>query len=341
MAKDYTLIPYREIDHGTFDEEWLPHEKTSGWWYITGYLSDKQNPDHLYSYQYTVAQGQVLGKRIYILHMALSDLKDDTHLFKQEVRLWRGKKVGANNNKIVFAPYTILSKEQNQLYLEVTTEEFSLNLILQKEKEAIWHCDNGILVMGDQSDPKQRTIYYSHTNLPTNGTLIIQDKSGQKRELKVVGKSWFDRQYGPFRLLKSASHWEWFSFRFFDNEEIMLFYFPQHPYMDGTYIDQQANTTRLQNYEIKPKDFVKRGNFDYTFSFGWDVTIPGIKEERYELKPLSKGQFNIAYFELLAEILNSKNERVGYCFVELICGARNELRLSQQIGNLMKKKNKS
>jgi hypothetical protein len=97
----------------------------------------------------------------------------------------------------------------------------------------------------------------------------------------------------------------------------------------------------VQNYEIKPKEFVKRGRFDYTFSYGWDVLIPGIKEERYELKPLSKGQFNIAYFELLAEIKNSKNERVGYCFVELINGARNELSISQQIRLLRKKKNDS
>jgi len=341
MAKNYTLIPYRELDHGKFDEEWPPHKKASGWWYITGYLADKQNPDHLYSYQYTVAQGQVLGKRVYILHMALSDLVDDSHLFKQEARLRRGNKVQATHDKVVYAPYTTLSKDQNQLNLEITTDEFDLSLVLKKEKNAIWHCDNGVLAMGLPNDPKQRTVYYSYTNLPTEGTLIIRNNSGHSRELEVVGKSWFDRQYGPFRLLSRNSHWEWFSFRFFDDEEIMLFYFPQHPYSDGTYIDKQAKTSRVQNYEIKPKDFVKRGSFDYIFSFGWDVMIPGIKEERYELKPLSRGQFNIAYFELLAEILNSKNERVGYCFVELICGARNELRLSQQIGNLMKKKNDS
>ena len=339
MKQKNITIMYRERNHGTFDEEWPPHKKTSGWWYITGYLSDKQHPNHLYSYQYTVAQGQVLGKRVYILHMALSDLKNNTHLFKQEARLWRGKKIRANHSEVVYAPYTILSKEEKQLNLEITTDDFDLNLILQKGKGAIWHCDNGVLAMGLSNDPKQRTVYYSYTNLSTEGTLIIRNKSGQTSELEVVGKSWFDRQYGPFRLLDRASHWEWFSFRFFDDEEIMLFYFPQHPYMDGTYIDKQAQTTRLQNYEIEPKDFVKKGSSNYTFSFGWDVIIPGIKEESYELKPLSGGQFNIAYFELLAEILNSKKERVGYCFVELICGARNELHLSQQIGNLMKKKN--
>ncbi len=337
---NYETIPYRELNHGNFDEEWLPHKKMSGWWYITGYLADKQKPEYLYSYQYTVAQGRIFGKTIYILHIALTDLQENKHLFKQKVKLQKGKNIQANNHEIVYAPYTILTKEEEQFKLEMSTEEFDLNLILQKGKGAIWHCDNGVLAMGLPEDPKQRTVYYSYPNLPTTGSLTIRDEStGQIRELEVVGKSWFDRQWGPSRLIDAASHWEWFSLRFFDEEEIMLFSFPQHPYVDGTYINKKGQTTRLQNYEIKPKDFVKVGKYKYTFSFGWDVVLPGIKEEKYEIRPMSEGQFNVAYFELLAEILNEKKERVGYCFVELISGARNKLRLYEQIFNLSKKGN--
>ena len=335
----YKRIPYREADHGNFEEEWLPHKRSSGWWYITGYLTDKQNPEYLYSYQYTVAQGYLFGKTIYILHIALTDLQKNTHLFKQKVKLFRGKNVQATNTEVIYAPYTRLVKEQEQFKLSMTTDEFDLNLELQKVKGAIWHCDNGVLAMGLPNDPKQRTTYYSYTNLPTKGNLTIRDESRRNFELEVVGKSWFDRQWGPFRLTDQASHWEWFSFRFFDNEEIMLFSFPQHPYQDGTYINKQGKAVRLQNYEIKPKDFVKVGMYDYTFSYGWEVVLPGIKEERYYIKPLSEGQFNVAYFELLAEILNEKNERVGYCFVELISGARNNLRLTDQINLLTKKGN--
>jgi hypothetical protein len=32
--------------------------------------------------------------------------------------------------------------------------------------------------------------------------------------------------------------------------------------------------------------------------------VPGIKADRYEIRPLSEGQVNLAYFELLAEILD-------------------------------------
>jgi len=41
-------IPYREIDHGNFDEEWLPHYGANDWWYVTGYLSDIKNPESLF-----------------------------------------------------------------------------------------------------------------------------------------------------------------------------------------------------------------------------------------------------------------------------------------------------
>ena len=59
------------------------------------------------------------------------------------------------------------------------------------------------------------------------------------------------------------------------------------------------------------------------FSKGWDLHMPGVKEERYELCPVIDGQLNLAYFELLAEVINGKGERVGYCVVELLPGARN------------------
>ena len=124
MNSSYTLIPYREHDHGTFDEEWLPHKKSSGWWYITGYLSDKNNPEHLYTYQYTVAQGRILGKTVYIQHMSFTDIQSGSHLFNQHVKLRRGKKVRATQDEVVFEPYTELRKEQQHFDLMMNIEDF-------------------------------------------------------------------------------------------------------------------------------------------------------------------------------------------------------------------------
>ena len=101
----------------------------------------------------------------------------------------------------------------------------------------------------------------------------------------------------------------------------MLFAFPQHPYYDGTYIDKAGNRQLVRDYTYTPKELVEVDGF--VFSKGWDLVLPGIKEERYQIRPIMDGQMNLAYYELLAEIINPNGERVGFCFVELLPGVRN------------------
>lgn len=201
------------------------------------------------------------------------------------------------------------------------TDDFLLDLNLNYGKGAFWHGDDGVLVMGEPDDPVQRTVYYSYPNMPTTGEIVLHNANGEKTTLQVIGKSWFDRQWGPYRLIEPATHWEWFSLRFFDDEEVMLFAFPQHPYRDGTYIDKKGNRKLVRNYSYSPKELIEVNGF--VFSKGWNLEMPGIKEEHYEIRPILDGQMNLAYFELLAEIINPSGERVGYCFVELLPGVRN------------------
>jgi hypothetical protein len=50
-------IPYRKGDRGSFDEEWPPHKKVSGWWYVAGYLTDPKDLDALFSYHHPYCDG--------------------------------------------------------------------------------------------------------------------------------------------------------------------------------------------------------------------------------------------------------------------------------------------
>ena len=105
-------------------------------------------------------------------------------------------------------------------------------------------------------DPKERTYYWSYTNLVTTGQLTLEGKTYQ-----VSGKSWFDKQGGTYTLTKRWTNWEWFSLRFFDNEEIMLFSFPQDDYQDGTYIEKSGKYRRLNDYRHQP-DRVHAGRWE-------------------------------------------------------------------------------
>lgn len=335
MQEKHCTIPYREAGHGDFDTEWSPHDKVSGWWYITGYLTDQDNPKHLYSYQYTVIKPRIYGLTPYILQIAFTDFQTQQHLFEQRVSIRRRRKIYANQNNVIYSPYASLNLEKDCIVLSTRTNAFELQLDLNKGKGAFWHADNGVLIMGLPNDPQQRTLYYSYTNMPTTGEVTLTTTSGEKSVLNVKGKSWLDRQWGPYRIIDPNSHWEWFSLRFFDEEEVMLFAFPQHPYYDGTYIDKERNSRLVRDYEYTPKEFIKADGF--TFSKGWNLVLPGIKEERYEIRPIMEGQVNLAYFELMAEIVNPKNECVGFCFVELLPGVRNPIKKSQSLLNLLRK----
>ncbi len=315
--KKYSTIPYCQEDHGSFDEEWLPHKGATGWWYATGYLNDVDNPQDLYSFQFTLAKIERMHFTFFVSMIAFTDVQTQEHFYHQKMKLLG--KITATEDEVSFLPYLSLNKESDPWHMTINTDKIQLDLQLQKAKDAVWHADNGVLIMGLPDDTRQRTVYYSYTNMPTEGTCILKKKDA--KELKVKGKVWFDRQYGTYDIPNADTHWEWFSFRFFDDEEVMLFSFPQHPYQDGTYIDKEGNARLIRDYEIVPDEIIEVDGIK--FSNGWTVTLPNVKEGHYKVMPIVDGHIDLVYFELLAEVLNDENERVGYCVVELLPGVRN------------------
>lgn len=110
--------------------------------------------------------------------------------------------------------------------------------------------------------------------------------------------------------------------RFFDNEEVMLFSFPQSHYQDGTFISKDGKYKRLNDYDIVPLGFTEAGG--HKFSLGWKVKMKDVKDEEYTIIPKMDGQLNLTYYELLADVKDKKGDTVGYCVVELLPGVYNE-----------------
>lgn len=306
-------LPYRDAGHGTFEEEWGYHQNISEWWYSTGYFTDEK--DRMYSFQFTIVRANVAKLNPFIIMLALTDFQTEKHYYFQKAQA-TAKNFFLDDKTVGYGDVIKVVKEETGLAFTGRHKDFSLDLELNYGKGAVWHCDNGVLKMGTH-DTNETTFYYSYPNMPTSGTMTLEGKTHN-----ATGKSWFDRQGGPFKLLKGRTHWEWFSLRFLDNEEIMLFSFPQNDYRDGTFVSEDGKAQRLNEYTIKPLSFVDVDGLK--FSSEWDITVPGLKEEHYTVKPIIDGQMNLGYFELLAEVLNDSNERVGYCFVELLPGPYNE-----------------
>lgn len=293
------------------EDEFLCHKQGPEWWYATGYLTDEA--DKLFTYQFTLAKIKVYGVKFNILMTAVTDFETGIHHYGQKAIFFE-KNVIITPNRVGVEDNAVMTFESKKLGLKMTEQDYSLLLGMEAIKPAVWHCDNGALKMGIDD---QWTYYWSYTNLAVSGKLILE---GQ--EHNVSGKGWFDRQGGPYNPLDPRTSWEWFSLRFFDNEEIMLFSFPQDDYRDGTLIEKSGVPKRLNDYVITPLGWTESGG--YKFSSGWKVMMPGVKDEEYTIVPKIDGQLNLFYYELLADIQDKTGKVVGYCVVELLPGARNK-----------------
>jgi predicted secreted hydrolase len=330
LSADSKFIPYRQEDHGSFEEEWAPHYDVSGWWYLTGMLHNVENPDLLYAYQYTVFH-MVFPRsdHSYIYSLTLIDLQTGQRLTDLKLNLKEDLGIYANENTVSFLPWSTLIRGEAGMTLSAMGTGMRFELEIDMGKGAFWHGDNGVLVMACPDIPQARTVYYSYTNMPTTGTLTFTDEEGEKAVLEVEGQSWFDRQWGPLGLESGGIFWEWFSLRFFDNDEVMLFAFPQSGYQDATFVAADGSTQTLSNFTYTAKELWQNAMGD-TFSWEWHLTMPGIKDEQYRVVPMIDKLVNEPlelglWMEIPAEIFNKCDELVGYAFVELVKGARDEI----------------
>lgn len=311
------------IPHRSFEEEFLSHNKCSEWWYCTGYLSSKKE-NRLFGYQFTLAKVRLVGIKFHILICSVTDFAEQKH-YNIQTPLFFSKGITANNQVIAVGDQIRVTLSPNphssmgSMKLHMEGSEFVLDTEMEAVKSPAWHCDDGVLKMGIQDNPKERTYYYSFTNLATTGKLVLKGKE----YTDLNGKTWFDRQGGTYSLTKNETSWEWFSLRFFDNSEAMLFAFPQMNYYDGTLIAADGSYRRMNDYKIEATKIIEYNSMK--FSSGWNLTMEG---KKYTLTPMVDGMFNVFFFELLASIRDENENEVGYCFVELLPGARNKKKIS-------------
>lgn len=312
-------IKYDAKNHGSFETEWGLHKSCREWWYATGIMFDEEG--NMYSWQYTLlhlAFGLLVPK---VAMVALTDYKNNRHYYLQTMPS-KDAKVYIDENEASVSGVASAKKQADGMKIKLNHKDFSLNLLCDYGKGPIWHCDNGLLQMGIP-DEKATTLYYSWTNMPSEGVLTLAGK-----EIKLKGKTWFDKQGGPYNMANMKCHWEWFSLRFFDDEEAMLFTFPHNkePEYDGTFIAKDGSYHRLNNYKIESLAVTEYKGLKW--SSGWKLHMDE-KEQGYLIEPLQEGHMNFAYFEELCSIKNTKGEVVGYAFAELLPGVLNQEALSK------------
>lgn len=312
--RSFDLTP--KAGHGTIFEEWAPHDRGIEWWYATGYLDGDNG--RKYFYQVNIFHFPFLKANKHSMDAIISDYKTGQHIHEQtpptyiegaykngDTLTYLNEKVGVSGNW-KFNPQTNL--------LNVKTPNIEMSLQMADLKGAVWHGKrgDGVLQMGLED---KLSFYYSVPNNETTGWILYLDRGGNRINTKVKGKSWLDRQWGT--MDNKVYSWDWFSLRFFDNEEVMIFSFPQYKYKDATYFDKNSNVCYFDNYTYSIENFVKKGN--NWFGVGWTLELP-FKEKKYRIVPLSFDDVNVskynAYHEGLCNIYNNRGELVGYGITE-------------------------
>jgi len=309
----YTTSP--GVPHRTMEEEFLCHRNGSEWWYCTGFVNDESA--RLFSFQFTLARVRLHGLQMHLLMTALTDFEARTHHYAQKP-VFFARDVVITPEAVGLRGAAEMGFHGGAISLDMHGSDYALSVEMRAAKPPVWHCDDGVLKMG-VDDPNETTYYWSYTNLAVSGNLTLGG-----REHAVSGKAWFDKQGGTYTLTNRWTNWEWFSLRFHDGEEVMLFSFPQDDYRDGTYIPGSGTSRRLNDYQITPLGFVEVGG--RKFSSGWKVEMPGTKDVEYTITPKIDGQLNLFYYELLADIRDRRGRDVGSCVVELLPGVYNEIR---------------
>lgn len=302
-----------KLNPGTLSEErdWLEHKAIHEWWSATMILQDDKK--NLYTVEFTILTVNLILAKPRVLMLAVTDFKNDRYLYSRgSAVLGKDMAVGIDH---VIMNNGFCGRAADGMVFRGESDDFAFNLTSIYTKPAAWHGDDGIVSMGTGNE-KDYTFYYSRTNMPTEGTLVIDGNA-----VTVRGLGWFDKQGGPFSIFDRQTHWERFTIRFYDQEEIMLFHYPERR-GEGSYIRSDGRSKRIRSFDVKPSTFTETDG--KIFSTSWEILIPGIKEEFYKVRPFMKKQFNDIYYETLCRVTDKNGREAGLCFAELLPGVYND-----------------
>jgi predicted secreted hydrolase len=161
--------------------------------------------------------------------------------------------------------------------------------------------------------------YYSSTRMDASGTLRIGGKT-----VRLTGASWLDHQWGDYRNDPRAFNWDWFSCRFDDGTELMLYQFrdresgrPLARFRNGTYVPKSGRTTAVTSFEARHGERVLH-SAGREWPLDWQLEVPKLKltESLHSVVPdqLVRNTIVPTFWEGVARATGS---RTGNCFVEL------------------------
>ncbi len=310
-----------------FPKDFAPHrDYSTEWWYQTGVLNDGR-----FGYEITLFRmydpqgehwprifGQPVGE-LWLVHAMVNDYESGKRYFKEWLILppliFFGSGVGTCSQGFCMryssqSLYIEWSGGLDDITLIYGDGNLELHLELSPRKMPVAHGDGKVPMVSGES------FYYSITDIDVKGEMKFD---GEWHE--VHGSTWIDQQWGDF----DAKPWEWYSIRFENGAQIMLYSFPGRNVGFGTIVfpDGSVKSLSLEDFTMGFEETAIDSQGDVVrIPYPGTVDIPeyGI---HLEIRAKAKDQFNRSvytpeYWEGLCEVegtFGGKSVR-GWAFYE-------------------------
>jgi predicted secreted hydrolase len=215
----------------TFPDDHGPHPGfATEWWYFTGNLFSKEG--RRFGYQLTLFRiGLAPGKpaadsnwrthQMYMGHFAVSDIAEAQHHQAERFSRSAAGLAGARADplEVWLGPWAIIGQQTSTfpMTLRAETGDFALELKVERGgKPAVLQGDRGL--SQKSAAPGNASYYYSHTRLPSSGSIRIGEE-----HFEVKGNSWFDREWSSSALADDQAGWDWFALQLEDGRDLMFY----------------------------------------------------------------------------------------------------------------------
>jgi predicted secreted hydrolase len=273
------------------------------WWYFTGHLFDQDGREFGYELTFFVVNVQKRNytsrfgvNNVYISHFALSDIAGNTFYFFDKADSGAYGFAGAKNDRLnVWINNNAIEGTIDKIRIRASEKDKAIDLQLIPVKPIVLNGENGYSRKSGES-PLIASYYFSYTNLYTEGMLTIGSKN-----LRVKGKSWFDREISTRGAGEHLTGWDWFAIQLDDKREIMLYMLRDKDgsvnlYSSGTFVDQDGKYRHLfkNDFSIKVVSNYRSGKTTARYPSQWEITIPSEKVTLF-ITPLLQDQEILAY----------------------------------------------
>jgi predicted secreted hydrolase len=211
-------------DHGSHDEF------RTEWWYVTGNVADPSG--RAFGFQFTIFRYAVspdtpehtsawATNQMYMGHFALTDIEAER--FQAYERFERGALglAGASSEPLrAWIGDWVLESVDGAagfpMRVRASDRETAIDLTLSEGKNAVLHGEGGLSQKSPA--PGNASYYYSHTRMPTEGTIVTGGDT-----LRVTGLSWLDREWSTSALAADQAGWDWFALQLDNGWELMAY----------------------------------------------------------------------------------------------------------------------